>query len=74
MIKSITPFLWFDKQAAEAAQFYVDIFPNSRITAQDALANAPRSANGLFVVPMTGVPHASASRRATRRRRTSSTP
>ncbi len=27
----ITPFLWFDSQAEEAANFYVSIFPNSRI-------------------------------------------
>lgn len=27
----ITPFLWFDKQAEEAANFYVSVFPNSRI-------------------------------------------
>jgi predicted 3-demethylubiquinone-9 3-methyltransferase (glyoxalase superfamily) len=27
----ITPFLWFDGQAEEAATFYVGIFPNSRI-------------------------------------------
>jgi predicted 3-demethylubiquinone-9 3-methyltransferase (glyoxalase superfamily) len=27
----ITPFLWFDSQAEEAAGFYVGIFPNSRI-------------------------------------------
>lgn len=27
----ITPFLWFDDQAEEAAQFYVSVFPNSRI-------------------------------------------
>lgn len=27
----ITPFLWFDKEAEEAANFYVSIFPNSRI-------------------------------------------
>ena len=31
MIKSITPFLWFDNQAHEAAQFYVSLFPNSAI-------------------------------------------
>ncbi len=29
----ITPFLWFDGQAEAAAQFYVSIFPNSKITA-----------------------------------------
>ncbi len=27
----ITPFLWFDTQAEEAAEFYVSIFKNSRI-------------------------------------------
>jgi predicted 3-demethylubiquinone-9 3-methyltransferase (glyoxalase superfamily) len=29
----ITPCLWFDNQAEEAANYYVGIFPNSRITA-----------------------------------------
>jgi predicted 3-demethylubiquinone-9 3-methyltransferase (glyoxalase superfamily) len=28
----ISPFLWFDSEAEEAANFYVSIFPNSRIT------------------------------------------
>jgi predicted 3-demethylubiquinone-9 3-methyltransferase (glyoxalase superfamily) len=27
----ITPFLWFDRQAEEAANFYVSIFPNSKV-------------------------------------------
>lgn len=27
----ITPFLWFDGEAEEAAHFYVSIFPNSRV-------------------------------------------
>jgi predicted 3-demethylubiquinone-9 3-methyltransferase (glyoxalase superfamily) len=27
----ITPFLWFDHQAEEAVNFYVSIFPNSKI-------------------------------------------
>src|SRR5262249_18611775 len=27
----ISPFLWFDTQAEEAARYYVSIFPNSRI-------------------------------------------
>ena len=30
-IQKITPFLWFDHQAEEAAGFYVSIFPNSKI-------------------------------------------
>lgn len=28
----ITPNLWFDDQALDAAEFYVSIFPNSRVT------------------------------------------
>jgi predicted 3-demethylubiquinone-9 3-methyltransferase (glyoxalase superfamily) len=31
-VKSITPFLWFDTQAEDAAKFYVSLFPNSKIT------------------------------------------
>lgn len=31
-IKAITPFLWFDSNAEEAATFYVGLFENSRIT------------------------------------------
>ncbi|HTU24801.1 MAG TPA: VOC family protein [Pirellulales bacterium] len=30
-IERITPFLWFDHQADEAAAFYTSIFPNSRV-------------------------------------------
>jgi predicted 3-demethylubiquinone-9 3-methyltransferase (glyoxalase superfamily) len=31
MMPKITPFLWFDGQAEEAAQFYTSIFENSKI-------------------------------------------
>ena len=30
-MKKITPFLWFDSEAEEAAKFYVGIFKNSKI-------------------------------------------
>lgn len=30
-IKSITPFLWFDNQAGDAAQYYLSVFPDARI-------------------------------------------
>lgn len=29
--QAITPYLWFDSEAEEAANFYVSVFPNSRI-------------------------------------------
>lgn len=31
MIQKITPFLWFDTQAEEAASFYTSLFKNSKI-------------------------------------------
>ena len=31
--QKVTPFLWFDTQAEEAANFYVSIFKNSKVTA-----------------------------------------
>ena len=31
-MQTITPFLWFDHQAEEAANYYVSIFKNSKIT------------------------------------------
>ena len=31
-MQKITPFLWFDGQAEEAANFYVSIFKNSKVT------------------------------------------
>jgi predicted 3-demethylubiquinone-9 3-methyltransferase (glyoxalase superfamily) len=31
MIQKITPFLWFDNEAEEAATFYTSIFPDSKI-------------------------------------------
>jgi len=30
-VQKITPFLWFDDQAEEAVNFYLSVFPNSRV-------------------------------------------
>jgi len=30
-MQKITPFLWFDTQSEEAAEFYTSVFPNSKI-------------------------------------------
>jgi len=32
MAKKITPYLWFDTEGEEAANFYTSIFPNSKVT------------------------------------------
>jgi len=39
-MKRITPFLWFDGQAEQAANFYVSLFPDSRITATTRYGDA----------------------------------
>jgi predicted 3-demethylubiquinone-9 3-methyltransferase (glyoxalase superfamily) len=40
-MKKITPHLWFDTQAGEAARFYAAAFPNSRITSEATLHDVP---------------------------------
>jgi predicted 3-demethylubiquinone-9 3-methyltransferase (glyoxalase superfamily) len=40
-MKTITPHLWFDKEAKKAAEFYVSIFPNSKITNATVLHDTP---------------------------------
>lgn len=36
-MQKITPFLWFDNQAVEAAKFYVSIFKNSKIISENPM-------------------------------------
>lgn len=40
-MQKITPHLWFDKQAREAAEFYVSLFPGSKITNVTTLSDTP---------------------------------
>ena len=46
MVQRITPFLWFDDQAEEAANFYVSLFPNSRVGAVARYGPAAANASG----------------------------
>lgn len=43
---SISPFLWFDSEAEDAANFYVGIFKNSRITHISRYSEAGREIHG----------------------------
>jgi predicted 3-demethylubiquinone-9 3-methyltransferase (glyoxalase superfamily) len=45
-IQRLTPFLWFDSQAEEAAKFYVSIFRNSRIVTIARYGKAGADASG----------------------------
>lgn len=42
----ITPFLWFDGHAEQAAQFYVSLFENSRITTATRYSRESAQASG----------------------------
>lgn len=39
-MSKITPFLWYNTQALEAAKFYTSIFPNSKIHGQEQFENS----------------------------------
>jgi predicted 3-demethylubiquinone-9 3-methyltransferase (glyoxalase superfamily) len=40
-MQKITPHLWFDKEAREAAEFYVSLFPDSRISNITTISDTP---------------------------------
>ena len=40
-MQKITPHLWFDTQAKEAAKFYTSLFPNSKVTNTTTIHNTP---------------------------------
>jgi predicted 3-demethylubiquinone-9 3-methyltransferase (glyoxalase superfamily) len=43
---TITPFLWFENKAEEAANFYVSIFPNSKILTTSRYSEEAAKASG----------------------------
>ena len=45
-MQKITPFLWFDNKAEEAAKFYVSIFKNSKIVSTIPYGEAGSEATG----------------------------
>jgi predicted 3-demethylubiquinone-9 3-methyltransferase (glyoxalase superfamily) len=45
-IQKITPCLWFDDQAEEAAELYTAVFPNSRIVRSARYGEAGRDVHG----------------------------
>jgi len=59
MFDKLTPCLWFDGKAEEAAKFYVSIFPNSKITKTAYYSEAgPMKAGTVLIVSfeLDGVP------------------
>ena len=49
-MRKITPFLWFDAEAEEAANFYVSIFPNSKVLGVTRYGDAGPGPKGTVMV------------------------
>ena len=55
-MQKITPHLWFDKEAREAAEFYVSLFPGSRLISVTKLSNTPSGECDLVSFELAGLP------------------
>ncbi len=52
----ITPHLWFDKEAQQASEFYVSLFPGSRITNRMRLSDTPSGDCDVMSFELAGQP------------------
>jgi len=55
-MKNITPHLWFDKEAKEAAEFYTSVFPNAKVTNITTLHDTPSGDCDLVSFELAGQP------------------
>ncbi len=53
-MQKITPHLWFDKEANDAAEFYVSFFPESRIKNTTTLHNTPSGSVQMVTLELSG--------------------
>ena len=53
-MQKITPFLWFDKEAREAAKFYTSIFKGSKTTATETLSDTPSGTVDIVTIELMG--------------------
>jgi predicted 3-demethylubiquinone-9 3-methyltransferase (glyoxalase superfamily) len=53
-MQKITPFLWFDGRAEEAAGFYTSIFPNSKVVKIDRLPEGPAKGSVIATFQLEG--------------------
>lgn len=53
-MQKITPFLWFDKEAGEAAKFYTSIFKDSKILGTTILENTPSGTVEIVTIRILG--------------------
>jgi len=53
-MSKITPFLWFDKEASEAAKQYISVFKNSRMISSTIMNDTPSGAVEIVSVELSG--------------------
>ncbi len=53
-MQKITPHLWFDKEAREAGDFYVSVFPNSSVKHTSTLHNTPSGSVDIVTIELSG--------------------
>ncbi len=53
-MQKITPFLWFDKEAGEAAEFYAFVFKKSKIKEKTVLHNTPSGTVEIITLEILG--------------------
>lgn len=53
-MQKITPFLWFDKEAREAAEFYVSVFKDAQILNNSTLKDTPFGAVEVITLRLFG--------------------
>lgn len=54
-MQKITPHLWFDQEAKQAAELYVSTFPNSRIKSTTTLHNTPSDSVDVVTFELSGL-------------------
>ena len=53
-MQKITPFLWFDKEASEAARFYTTVFPRARIVGTETFSDTPSGSVDIVTIELMG--------------------
>ncbi len=53
-MQKITPHLWFDKEAKDAAKFYTSVFPKSKIKDTTTLHNTPSGTVDIVTIELLG--------------------
>ncbi|MBP6005439.1 VOC family protein [Candidatus Saccharibacteria bacterium] len=56
MTKEIVPNLWFDGKAKEAAEYYISVFPNSKILSIEYYPNSTEDGLAEFQLELAGQP------------------